>query len=282
MSGSGITCIGIMVCVALGSFFAFHTISANPGEEIVLVDKPYMFGEGGVRAEPLKEGRGWFFASTEGIPVSIVPNSTSVSFNDFTSKDNILLDFESTVQTRIINPTQLVDKFGSNWFNNNLRAQYTALVRNKVKDYNMSEMMSDNNVSKEIDSYLTKEIRELVKENNIPIEVISISLGRAKPNPEVLQQINKTAAEQQRYKTLEAAIRSEGKREEEQKAKAKADNAYRENLGLTPEQYVDLEKSKMFSEACEKSKACIITTPTASPIINVPAETPAFNKNIKN
>lgn len=281
MSGSSVVCIGLSVCVALGVFFGFHTISANPGEEIVLVDKPYIWGEGGVRAEALKEGRGWYFSSTDGIPVSIVPNSTSVSFNDFTSKDNILLDFESTVQTRIINSTLLVDKFGADWFNNNVRAQYTALVRNKVKDYNMSEMMSNNNVSKEIDSYLTKEIRNLVKENKIPIEVISISLGRAKPNPEVLQQINKTAAEQQRYKTLEAAIHSEGKREEEQKAKAKADNAYRENLGLTPEQYVDLEKSKMFSEACEKSKACIVTTPNVSPIVNIPNEAPAFNKNIK-
>lgn len=271
MNGSAIFALLVLVVVGVVGVCSFHGIEVNPGTEMVLVDKPYFFGKGGVRKEPLKEGREWFFSSTEGIPVSTVPSSRSVSFNDFTSKDNILLDFESTVQTRVINPTSLVNDFGVDWFNNNIRAQYTALVRNKVKEYNMSEMMSDSKVAQEIDDYLTKEIRVLVKERKLPIEVISISLGRAKPNPEVLAQINKTAAEQQRSRTLDASIIAEDKRAKEQKAKALADNAYRENLGLSTEQYIELQKAILYTEACEKSATCIVATPNTSPMVNIPS-----------
>lgn len=168
--------------------------------------------------------------------------SFPIAFNDFTSKDNILLDFESTVQYKVNNSPQLIENFGPDWFNNNIKPQYTAMVRNIVKTYSMSDMMSDPDVANKIDEYLTNEIEKLVKDKKIPIEILSISLGRAKPNDEVLHQMNLTAAQQQRSKTLIAAQAAEVNRKAEETAKAEADNAYRNSMGMTPEQYIELQK----------------------------------------
>lgn len=267
MKALGSCLIGIVVFCLLVWFFCFKSVTVEPGHEVVLVDQPYFFGHEGVRKEPVKEGRVYVFSSTKDVSVNIVPESISVAFNDFTSSDNILLDFESTVQTKIINSPVLVSQFGNDWFNNNIRSQYTALVRNEVKSYSMTDMMSNKDVADQIDDYLTENIRKLVKERNLPVEVISISLGRAKPNEDVLRQMNKTAAEQQRAKTLAASTIAEGKRKEEQKAKADADNSYRENMNMTPEQYIELQKINAYAEACEKATTCIVTSNQAQPVM---------------
>lgn len=257
----------IAVVVLFVWFVFFKSVVVEPGHEVVLVDQPYLFGHEGVRSEPVKEGRVYVFSSTKDIPVSVVPESISVAFNDFTSSDNILLDFESTVQTKIVNSPILVSQFGADWFNNNIKSQYTALVRNEVKSYSMTDMMSNKDVADKIDEYLTRSIRGLVKERGIPVEVVSISLGRAKPNEQVLSQMNKTAAEQQRAKTLAASTIAEGKRAEEQTAKAKADNAYREAMNMSPEQYIELQKVNAYADACEKATNCIVTSNQAQPVM---------------
>lgn len=263
----GISLASLVVITLITWLCFFKSVVVEPGHEVVLVDQPYFFGHEGVREKPVKEGRVYVFSSTKDIPVSVVPESISVAFNDFTSSDNILLDFESTVQTRIINSPVLVSNFGSEWFKNNIKSQYTALVRNEVKSYSMTDMMSNKDVADKIDDYLTKNIRELVKERGIPVEVVSISLGRAKPNEDVLRQMNKTAAEQQRAKTLAASTIAEGKRAEEQTAKAKADNAYREAMNMSPEQYIELQKINAYADACEKSTHCIVTSNQAQPVM---------------
>lgn len=259
--------VGLVVIALLTWLFFFKSVVVEPGHEVVLVDQPYFFGHEGVRPEPVKEGRVYVFSSTKDIPVSVVPQSISVAFNDFTSSDNILLDFESTVQTRIINSPVLVSKFGSEWFNNNIKSQYTALVRNEVKSHSMSDMMSSRDVANKVDDYLTESIRKLVKDNDIPVEVISISLGRAKPNEDVLHQMNLTAAEQQRGKTIDASKLAEDKRKQEQKSKADADNEYRKNMDMTPEQYIELQKINAYAEACKKATNCIVTSNQAQPVM---------------
>lgn len=89
---------------------------------------------------------------------------------------------------------------------------------------------------------------------------MNISLGRAKPNNDVLEQMNKTAAEQQRERTMIAATAAEKQREQEQKAKAAADNAYRNAMAMSPEQFIQLEYIRRMSEACSKS-TCVIGQP---------------------
>ncbi len=242
-----------------------NVVAPEPGKEAVLVDQPWVFGEGGVRNDTVKGGtREYTWLSTKDIAVIVTPQQRQINFDDFASKDNILLDFSASIQYRITNPPVMVKEFGDNWFENNLAAQFTAIVRDQVKANSMTDLMSNPATAKNVDDKVTDAVNALVKENKIPIQVINVTLGRARPNENVLAQMNDTAAQQQRVKTLTAAVLAEEERKKEQEAKADADNAYRAKMGLTPEQYLVREIAEINATACREAKGGCTVVPTGS------------------
>ena len=128
----------------------------------------------------------------------------------------------------------------------------------------MTESMSSPDVAQKIDDEVTDEIRKLVKSVKLPVEILNVTLGRAIPNENVLNQMNDTAAQQQRVKTLVAAVAAEEERKKEQEAKADADNAYRAKMGLTPEQYLAREIAEINAEACKSAKGGCTVVPSGS------------------
>lgn len=263
------TIVGVLISVfvlAIVSLFVtwalfMKTETVEPGYHMVINDKPYFFGQSGVRPEPVIEGRKFLFRTSSVQKVRMTPQSTPIVVDDFSSKDNILLDFETTIQWKVLDSVRLVREFGADdWMNNNILNQYLDLVRNAVKKHEMSDMMSNPMTAQSVDDEVTQGIRKLVTDQKLPVEIMNVSLGRAKPNAEVLQQMNNTAAQQQREKTMVAATAAEKARENEQIAKARADNAYRNALGLNPEQFIQLEAIKRFAEACIES-TCVIGAP---------------------
>ena len=255
-----LTAVTLVVFAIMWLFF-MHSEVVEPGHELVVNDKPYLFGHDGVREKPIREGRVWLFFTSSAEPVRMTPQSTTIAIDDFSSKNNILLDFSTTIQWRVSDSVMLVKNFGvKDWFNNNLHNQYLAIVRDSVKKRTMEEMMSDSNTAAQVDDEVTAAVRKLVTDEKLPIVILNVSLGRAKPNPNVLSQMNETAQQEQRKKSLFAATDAEKQREAEQIAKARADNAYRNAMSLSPEQFIQLEAIKRFSEACEKS-TCVIGQP---------------------
>ncbi len=255
--------VGAAFVGLVGFFFTWlffmETITVEPGQQRVIVDKPYFFGHEGVREETLKEGRMLVWKTSTSYVVNMTPQSTHVSFDDFSSHDNILLDFETTIQFQYTDAVKLITKFGEQWFGNNVSRQYASIVREAIKKRTMSDMMSDPKTAAELDEEVTRGLEAHLKANDLPVRLIGVSLGRAKPNANVLEQMNDTAKQQQRQKTLVAATAAEADREKEQIAKARADNAYRNAMGLDPHMFIELEKIKRFSEACMKAgNTCII------------------------
>lgn len=122
----------------------------------------------------------------------------------------------------------------------------------------MTSMMSDVATAQRIDDAVTDAIRKVVKDQGLDVEIMNITLGRAKPNPDVLQQMNLTAAQQQRVKTLVEATNAELQRAKEQKAMADADNAYRNAMNLSPEQYLARQIAEINAETCTKAAACYV------------------------
>lgn len=266
---SGIKLIAVLIGAVLGlgmilfgaTWLLFmKTETVEPGHELVIIDKPYFFGSSGVRDEVLTDGRILLFVTSSTEPIRMTPQSYNVKFDDLSSADNILLDFESTIQFQIIDSKRLVSSFGAkDWFANNLQRQYMSIVREAVKKETMTNMMSDAETSTRVDNAITVALQALVAESKLPIRIIGVTLGRAKPNENVLLQMNETAAQQQRNKTLIAATAAEEQRAKEQTAKAAADNAYRNALGMSSEQFIALESIKAFSSACKAAANCIVT-----------------------
>lgn len=248
----------VFVLLLLGGCVSRTLVTIEAGQEGVVTEKPWFFGQGGVRQETLKPGSHWEWRTNSVNPVDVTPQTLKVGFNDFSSKDNILLDFESAIQVRLTNPASVMSKFGPKWFENNVQYPYTAMARDQVKRYEMSAMMSDPVAAAAIDSKLTEEVRKLIKEAGIDAVVENVTLGRAKPNDNVLAQMNETAAQQQRVKTLTAAVAAEEQRKNEQIAKAAADNAYRNALGWTPEMYLAKQLADLQHDACIKAQSCYL------------------------
>lgn len=251
-------------------WFAFmHTETVEPGHHGVIVDKPYFWGHEGVRKDPLVEGRILLWRTSEMKSVRMTPQSIPVKVDDYSSSDNILLDFESTIQFRVINAASLVNDFGDGWFDNNIKQQYLAIVRDAIKKRTMTAMMSDTKTAKDIDDEVTTGLQALIKEAKLPIVLLGVSMGRAKPNEAVLLQMNETAAQQQRQKTLVAATLAEIDRKKEQVAKAEADNAYRNAMGLSPDMFIQLEQIKRYAAACEKAgNVCVIGSSSNPVMVN--------------
>lgn len=264
MSKRIIAFISLGGIIALGLVFTWaafmHTVTVEPGEHLVMVDKPYFFGHEGTRPEPLTDGRILLFKTTTTYNVNMKNQSVQVVFDDFSTADNSLLDFETTIQYRYTDAVKLIDKFGVEWFANNVNRQYAAIVRDALKKRSMPQMMSDVASAKEVDDEVTAALQKLIADSGLPVEILGVSLGKAKPNATVLEQMNQTNAQQQRQKTLVAAKAAEIDRKAEQEAKAAADNAYRNAMNLSPDQFVKLREIEAYSAACAKAAHCIITS----------------------
>lgn len=243
-------------------------VSTDPTEAGVLIDKPILFGRGGIRMDDVRAPgtRSYAVFSVNKKYVTVAPQQVAVPFDDYASVDNILLDFNTSIQYRITDPAKIVT-FGDNWFKTNIEQQYSEIVRNEVKKYTMKQMMSDSDTAHKLDAEVLRETRTLAAEQKLPIEIKAINIGRAVPNANVLSQMNLTAAAQQRKLTMDQEKLAEDARKEQQIAKANADNAYRTNMNLSPQQYVDLQIAGMQLEACKQAKSCTILPPGTPAVI---------------
>ena len=86
----------LLACVALVFVSACTAASPDPGQEAVLVRKPWLFGHGGVEATPVKTGRSWVAVTTQVWYVTTVPMLFTEHFDDLMSLDGVPLDFNAS------------------------------------------------------------------------------------------------------------------------------------------------------------------------------------------
>lgn len=68
-----------------------------------------------------------------------------------------------------------------------------------------------------------------------------VTIGKAIPNKEQLEEMNKTAKAVQAKQTQERQVEVELAREKAERQRAKADKAYREELGLSTQDFINLK-----------------------------------------
>lgn len=241
---------------------ACSRISTDPGTQTVLVDKPYFIGHGGVRDVSQLPGSSWQWWSTTGITVPVVPIKIDERFEDLiTAGDNIPVDFNSYLQLQIREPVVVIKNYGEGWYDNNLKEQYRTIVRNEAKRYTLNQLLSDSQAVQGMETRILDATRKLVKDNGLPIAVLDVNLGKVLPDSKILDEINETGRQKQRSKSMEAARLAEDQRKEAESARAAADNAYRNQMTLSPEQFIKLEEIKarrMLYEQCNKGCTVIV------------------------
>ena len=254
MRRSIISGLFVVAVVALAASAGCASVSPGAGEEAVLIYKPWVFGHGGVEPEAVKTGRTYVALSTESVIVSVQPQQFTVHFDDLMSRDGVPLDFDAVIRLRVTNSVQLVSRFGPDWYKANVEAEFRNRVRQEVRKHGMNETAIDSTAIDGIDAAITEAMTAYVKTAALPIELIDITVGKANPPDSVKSQRIETAQQEQRIQTERQKKLAEDVRRSAEEARAAADNAYRQSMQLSPDQFLQLEAIKMQKEVCAGGK----------------------------
>jgi regulator of protease activity HflC (stomatin/prohibitin superfamily) len=224
-----------------------HGVRPEAGEESVLIYKPWFFGHGGVDMNPVQTGLTWCWWSTSSETFKIIPQKNQVDMEDLVSNDNTPLDFHTVIITQIKSGKSpiLLQNYGLDWFNTNLYNHYCNRVRDYVSQHSPFDLMSNREVLNEIDNKLLAEMRafiaDLSKEKEFPVEIKQVVIGKAIPNKEQLEEMNKTAKAVQAKQTQDRETEVQVAREKAERQRAIADKAYMREMGLNPQQFIQLK-----------------------------------------
>ena len=199
----------LLACVALVFVSACTAASPDPGQEAVLVRKPWLFGHGGVEGTPVKTGRSWVAVTTQVWYVTTVPMLFTEHFDDLMSLDGVPLDFDASLRVQVTDSVALVDKFGVSpdqngvplWYRANVVQPFRNLVRQEVRKHGMNETAINTAAVEQIDRVVSEQLTAYIKEIGLPVRLVDMTVGRANPPDAIKNQRIETAAQEQRANT---------------------------------------------------------------------------------
>ncbi len=261
--------VALLVVLLLGGCVTTRYVSPDAGFEAVLVKKPYFFGHGGIVNQPVSTGATLVARSTDDIMVYMQPKQYEVKFDDLMSRDGIPLHFDSVIRLQVTDSVDLIKRFGPNWYGNNIESEFRNRVRNSVKKHGMNETAISTVAIDEIDAEVTGALNKYIEITKMPVRLIKVTVGKASPPDAIKTQRIKTAQEQQRQITEGETQKAEITRKTAEAARADADNAYRTQMGLNPEQFVQLQQIEMTKQVCGQPKSkCTFVAQGVSAIVN--------------
>jgi regulator of protease activity HflC (stomatin/prohibitin superfamily) len=243
--------------------------SPDAGHEVVLIEKPWFFGHGGVDAEPVKTGRTFTAITTDGIDVYMQPQKFDVELPDTMTSDGVPITFHAITVMQVTNSVSLIRSFGPDWYRNNLEEPFKTMVRQAVRKRGMNETAISTTALDAIDAEIREALVGFIKDKGLPVQLVTMTVGRANPPDAIKNQRIETAAQEQRVQTEKQIKLAEDQRKMAEQSRAAADNAYRQAIGLSPEQYVQLKRIEMEAKVCADGKCTFIENGGAIPSFNV-------------
>lgn len=255
----------IAAVLASGCGFA----APDAGTEAVLVRKPYLFGHGGIDRTPIKAGRTLVAMSTQVLYMDMRPQQFHVKFDDLMSRDGVPLDFDAVIRLQVTDSVKLLEKFGPEWFPTNVEREMSNRVRQAVRKHGLNETAIDTTAIEAIDAEITRGMITYLTESDLPVRLIAVTVGKANPPDSVKHQRVETAQQEQRQNTEKQRKLAEDQRKMAEESRAAADNAYRQQMSLSPDQFLRLETIKMQRDVCAGGKCTFLLGGGVTPTLNV-------------
>lgn len=229
------------------------------GHEGVMVEQPFFFGHGGVDPVPAKTGRVNVALTTKVIDVDIRPIQYSEHF-DIISAENAPVSFDAFLIANVIEgrSPELISKYGPNWYANNAKEAFRTFVREEVQRYPLFQLTTDPTTRAKLQDAIAKEVQsKLIEKQGIPVRLNRVVVGSILPPKGVVEQTTQTIIQEQRKITMVEFQKAEESREKAEKQRGIADRAYRESLGLTAPEFVDLRRIEVQKEIVQHSPAAL-------------------------
>jgi regulator of protease activity HflC (stomatin/prohibitin superfamily) len=238
------------------SMTSCYRVQPDAGTESVLVYKPLLFGHGGVDKTPIATGATWCVWTTESKNFVITPITITEDFINMMPSDNIPVSFNTYLICQAISGETpvLYQSFSEEWYKHSIQATFRTMVRDKACVYKMFDLVSKRDISAKIETDLFEDITEYVEKLKIPVKVIKVTIGAITPPDEVLTETKLTAAQNQSILTQKSRADAETSRYQAEVNKAKADRAYKTEMGMTTEEYLKLRHLEIEKEKVELVK----------------------------
>lgn len=246
----------LVLFIAAFSMTSCHSASPDAGQEVVLISQPWFFGHGGVIDEPITTGLTWCALSTDVVKVSIKPETHTEEFKDMIPADNTPVSFDVFLITKNVSgkTPYLIKNFGADWYNQNVKAAFRTMVRDKACVYTMFDLSNKREISAKIQAELKTDIINYIEKHKIPVEVVDVQVGAITPPKPVLDETKLTAAQNQSVLTQKARATSELARKQAEINKAIADKAYQNQMGMSINDYLHLRQLEIQKEKVELIK----------------------------
>ena len=262
------TAITLALAVSLSGCSSY---SPDAGHEVVLVEKPWVFGHGGVDSEPVKTGRTFTAFTTDGIDVYMQPQKLETELPDTMTQDGVPITFHAIMVLQVVDSVSLIKNFGPDWYKNNMEEPFKTMIRQAVRKRGMKETAISTTALDAIDNEIRDELVAFIREKKFPIQLVTMTVGKANPPDAIKNQRIETATQEQRIQTEKQTKLAEDQRQQAEQSRANADNAYREAMHLSPEQFIQLEMIKMQKDVCGGSgkASCTFIQNGAAPVYNL-------------
>jgi regulator of protease activity HflC (stomatin/prohibitin superfamily) len=197
------------------------------------------------------------------------PQKLDVEMPDTMTQDGVPITFHAIMIVQITDSVALIRDFGAQWYENNLEEQFKTMVRQAVRKRGMNETAISTTALDAIDGEIRDSLEAFIKDKHLPIRLVTMTVGRANPPDAIKNQRIETATQEQRVNTEKQRKLAEDQRKMAEESRATADNAYRQAIGLSPEQYVQLKRIEMEARVCADGKCTFIENGGAMPSFNV-------------
>ena len=124
------------------------------------------------------------------------------------------------------------------------------MIRQAVRKRGMNETAISTTALDAIDAEIRDQLVSFIKDKKLPVQLLTMTVGKANPPDAIKNQRIETATQEQRIQTEKQTKLAEDQRQQAEQSRANADNAYREAMHLSPEQFIQLETIKMQRDVC--------------------------------
>ena len=248
-----------MIVAWAALLFMSGCVAIEAGHEGVLVEQPFFFGHGGVDATPSKTGRVWVAPTTKVVEVDIRPLQYSEHF-DIISAENAPVSFDAFLIANVVEgrSPELISRYGAGWYQNNVKEAFRTFVREEVQRYPLFQLTTDPTTRTKLQDAIAREVQnKLIDKQNMPIRLNRVVVGSILPPKGVVEQTTQTIVQEQRKITMVEFQKAEEAREKAEKQRGIADRAYRESLGLTAPEFVDLRRIEVQKEIVQHSPSAL-------------------------
>jgi regulator of protease activity HflC (stomatin/prohibitin superfamily) len=222
----------------------------DAGHEGVFVEKPFFIGHGGVDPTPVKPGRSIVALTTELIQVDLRPNQFSEHF-DIISAENAPVSFDAFLIANVLpgKSPELISRFGPNWYRNNVKEAFRTFVREEVQQYQLFQLTTDPATRPKLQKAIAERVQhDVIDKIGLPVNLNRVVIGGIMPPEGVLKQTAETIVQEQRRLTMVQFERAEEAREKAERQRGLADLAFREALGLTAPEFIELRRVEVQKE----------------------------------